>query len=186
MITPIQKPAPLRNGANTKCRSIGSLNKEAVTIFVHEKVLDGILDFSDADLQREIGGFLIGNLYQDDQNKSKLRYVEIEHFLPAVDVKSHSASLTFTHDTWSRANNEVHSRFSDKRIVGWHHTHPGLGVFLSAYDLFIHKNFFGSPWQIAMVVDPKQQEFAFFQWQDDDVKDCGFVYVPEALDRQVR
>lgn len=179
MIEPIVKPAPVRSGSNGKCRKIGNLNQEAVTIFIHEKVLDGILDFSDEDLQREIGGFLIGNLYEDDDRNTGLRYVEIEHFLPAVEVKSQSASLTFTHDTWSSANNEVNSRFSDKRIVGWHHTHPGLGVFLSAYDLFIHRNFFGSDWQIAMVVDPKQQEFAFFQWQNQEVHDCGFVYVPD-------
>ncbi|MEE2639170.1 MAG: hypothetical protein VX768_00970 [Planctomycetota bacterium] len=180
MIQPIFKPVPLRNRGSEKCRPIGTLDQDAVTIFVHEKVLDGILDFSDEDLQKEIGGFLIGNLYLDGDGEKEFQYVEIEHFLPALEVKSRSASLTFTHETWSMANQEVNSRFSGQRIVGWHHTHPGLGVFLSAYDLFIHKNFFGSSWQVAMVVDPKRQEFAFFQWQQDQVNDCGFVYVPQA------
>lgn len=179
MIEPIAKPAPIKQSINGKCQRIGRIEKNAVTIFIRDCVLDAILDFSDEDLQREIGGFLIGNLYVDKDSGKDFRYVEVEHFLPAVDVKSHSASLTFTHDTWSQANNEVASRFSDKRIIGWHHTHPGLGVFLSAYDLFIHRNFFGCDWQIAMVVDPNQREFAFFQWQEGDVHDCGFVYVPD-------
>ena len=180
MIEPILKPAPLPNGTNGKCRRIGNVKQEAVTIFVHEKVLEEILDFSHEDLQREIGGFLIGNLYQNSSKSNDLTYVEIENFLPAVHAVSQSASLTFTHETWSKANSAVHNRFSDQRIVGWHHTHPGLGVFLSAYDRFIHRNFFGQDWQIAMVVDPRQQEFGFYQWQEDEVCDCGFIYVPDS------
>lgn len=179
MIEPILKPAPLLNrskGANEKCRRIGEISQEAVTLFVHEKVLEEILDFSHEDLQRETGGFLIGNLYQNDGFK----YVELESFLPAVHAVSHSASLKFTHETWSQANSEVQSRFFGKRIVGWHHTHPGLGVFLSAYDRFIHRNFFGQNWQFALVVDPCQQEFGFYQWQGDAVRDCGFIYVPDS------
>lgn len=180
MIRPITKPAPLNGTSEGKCRRVGQLSKDSVTLFVHEKTLEEILDYSDQDLQRETGGFLLGNLYENDDRNNEWNYVEVENFLPAVSVVSHSASLTFTHETWSQANNEVNSRFPDLRIVGWHHTHPGLGVFLSAYDRFIHRNFFGESWQMAMVVDPCQQEFAFFQWQNDHVLDCGFIYVPDS------
>jgi proteasome lid subunit RPN8/RPN11 len=62
-------------------------------------------------------------------------------------------------------------------VVGWHHTHPGFGVFLSGYDLFIHQHFFREPWQIALVIDPQRQELGFFQWRGDRVSDCGFVCV---------
>jgi len=40
------------------------------------------------------------------------------------------------------------------RIVGWYHSHPGFGVEFSEMDVFIQKNFFPSPTQIALVTDP--------------------------------
>ena len=64
-------------------------------------------------------------------------------------------------------------------LLGWQHTHPGLGVFLSEQDLFIHRNFFAEAWQIALVVDPRRQDFAFFHWRQGQVRDCGFVCVAD-------
>ena len=43
---------------------------------------------------------------------------------------------------------------SEERIVGWYHTHPGFGIFLSGMDLFIQDHFFNLPWQVAFVYDP--------------------------------
>ena len=171
MIQPIPKPAPARNGASSGS-ALGEIFDDALPIFVHENVLEEILDFSEQDVSRERGGFLVGGLHEDGRI-----YVEVRHFLPAADTRSRAASLTFTHETWSQLNKDVETRFSDEVVVGWHHTHPNFGIFLSAYDLFIHRNFFNQPWQIAMVVDPQRQELGFFQWRQGKVSDCGFVCV---------
>lgn len=176
MIDPILKPAPT-SASSQQVRAVGKFEQDATGIFIYEDVLEEILDFSESDLQRETGGFLIGNFYRDPNHQYEFQYIEIEHFLPATAVRSNSASLTFTHDTWSAVNQEVNLRHSDQRILGWQHTHPGLGVFLSAYDLFIHRNFFASPWQVAMVVDPCQHEFGFFQWHQDRVRNCAFACI---------
>jgi proteasome lid subunit RPN8/RPN11 len=154
------------------CHRVGQLNEQTIPLFVQAAVLDEILDFSHSNLQQEIGGFLIGGFYRDERE-----FVEVEHFVPAQRTASGSARLVFTHETWVETSRQIQSRFPGKQIVGWHHTHPGLGVFLSAYDLFIHRHFFGSPWQAAMVVDPKRSEFALFQWAGDEVRDCGFVCI---------
>lgn len=180
MIEPILKTAPGLHPGQPNCSRIGKLSREAVKLFVHQQVLDQILDYSEQNLQQEIGGFLIGNLFEEKGWDGELRYVEIQDFLPAATGVSHAASLKFNHRTWSHANREVQARFPGQRIVGWHHTHPDLGVFLSAYDRFIHQNFFDQDWQIAMVVDPCQQEFAFYQWQRDELTDCGFIFVPDS------
>jgi len=171
MLRPIPKPAPITGGAHTG-KSIGTIHRDAVRIFVHEKVLEQILDYSERDRLRELGGFLIGGLHEDHGP-----YVEVRHFLPAVDAKSRSASLTFTHDTWSAMTRQVDRRYPGEAVVGWQHTHPDLGVFLSRYDLFIHRHFFSPAWQIAMVVDPCRQELGFFQWHGDEITDCGFFCV---------
>lgn len=146
------------------------MHPESPAILIHEAVLEAVLDYSEQDCSREIGGFLLGGRYVDERE-----YVEIRHFLPASEARSRAASLTFTHETWSRMTRAVDEQFPGELVLGWHHTHPNFGVFLSAYDLFIHRHFFDQPWQIALVVDPQRQEFGFFQWRNGAVVDCGFV-----------
>jgi hypothetical protein len=55
--------------------------------------------------------------------------------------------------------------YPDKRILGWYHTHPGFGIFLSDMDVFIQENFFPEPWQAAFVYDPKAKEEGIFLWK---------------------
>jgi proteasome lid subunit RPN8/RPN11 len=150
--------------------AVGTLHDDAYTILIADVVLDEILEYSERDLYREVGGFLIGR-----GDTTPRPHVEICHFLPAVQAQSRIASLMFTHDTWAAMTRDVERKFPDEAVLGWHHTHPGFGVFLSAYDMFIHRNFFREPWQIALVVDPRRQELGFFQWSEDQVVDCGFV-----------
>jgi proteasome lid subunit RPN8/RPN11 len=149
---------------------IGTIHEDAYTILISQSVLDEILGYSERDLQHESGGFLIGG-----GDTIRRRFVEVRHFLPAVQARSRIASLVFTHDTWAAMTRDVSRRFPGQSVLGWHHTHPGFGVFLSAYDQFVHRNFFSEPWQIALVVDPRRQELGFFQWRRGDVVDCGFV-----------
>ncbi|MCA1557569.1 MAG: hypothetical protein LC731_03400, partial [Acidobacteria bacterium] len=56
------------------------------------------------------------------------------------------------------------------RIVGWYHTHPRFGIFLSEMDVFIQKNFFSEPWQTAFVLDPVQRTEGFFIWSHGEPK----------------
>ncbi|MDP7303712.1 MAG: Mov34/MPN/PAD-1 family protein, partial [Pirellulaceae bacterium] len=121
MIQPIPKPAPARSGTSTGS-ALGEIFDDALPIFVHESVLEEILEFSERDVSRERGGFLVGGLHEDGRT-----YVEVRNFLPAADTRSRAASLTFTHETWSRLNKEVEMRFSDEVVVGWQHTHPDFG-----------------------------------------------------------
>jgi len=153
---------------------IGQIRDGVFPILIRETVLEEILDYSEQDIDRELGGFLTGAVYGGQQ-----QHVEVKHFLPAVDAHSKAASLTFTHETWAAMTREVGECHPDDVIVGWQHTHPGFGIFLSGYDLFIHRHFFNEPWQIALVVDPRESEFGFFQWLGSQIIDCGFVCVKQ-------
>jgi len=106
-------------------------------------------------------------------------HLEIRRFLPATGVRRDFTSVTFTHETWSNLTREVDTSFPGEKVVGWQHTHPGFGIFLSSYDLFIHRHFFSAPWQVALVVDPRRQEFGFFQWRGNEIVDCGFICVED-------
>lgn len=172
MLQPSHKPLP--EVESRRCRAVGTVYADTIPIFIHQKVMDEIIDYSESDSQREIGGFLIGGIHED-----RRVYCEIRRFLPAVETESGVASLVFTHESWAAVHRKIEEEYPDDRIVGWHHTHPGLGIFLSGYDLFIHKHYFSQPWEVALVVDPQRNEFGFFQWRGDEVVTCGFVCVLE-------
>lgn len=150
-------------------KALGMLHADAPKIMIYESVLDEVLAYSDAEQQRERGGFLLG---QVDEEAGR---VVVTGFVPAEHTREQAAHLTFTHDTWAHLRREVVARYAGSRVLGWHHTHPGLGVFLSEYDRFIHRHFFDAAWQLAMVVDPRRGEFAFFQWLGGEIVDCGFI-----------
>lgn len=97
------------------------------------------------------------------------------------------AHVTFTQDTWEHIYAVKDREYPEKRIVGWYHSHPGFGIFLSQQDLFIHENFFSSPAQVAWVYDPHSEEEGCFGWVDGKVKRLREVRVVEveALDAPV-
>jgi len=62
--------------------------------------------------------------------------------IPGLNAAQAGTYVTFTQDTWEHIYKIKDKEFPDERIVGWYHSHPGFGVFLSDHDTFIHKNFF--------------------------------------------
>lgn len=78
----------------------------------------------------------------------------------------------------------VHVRFDAERIeelcesldlchfryvlVGWYHSHPGYGCFLSDTDLSTQERMFSEPEHCALVVDPVHREMAAFRLQRGD------------------
>ncbi len=79
------------------------------------------------------------------------------------------AHVTFTQEAWSRIHDGKDKYYPDSDIVGWYHSHPGFGVFLSDQDVFIHENFFSSPGSIAWVYDPHSDEEGCFSWGEGRV-----------------
>ena len=56
----------------------------------------------------------------------------------------------------------------DGRIVGWYHSHPGYGIFMSETDLSTHGKLLQfSPFVIALVVDPEINEFGVWALESE-------------------
>ena len=105
--------------------------------------MDQILEVSDRNRDVEVGGFLLGSVCSDPRHQQS--FIAVEDYVQAMQVDSKHHSLTFTHESWSRLHTELETRHPQHQVVGWHHTHPGFGIFLSRQDEFIHKNFFEQP-----------------------------------------
>lgn len=101
-------------------------------------------------ISTEVCGVLIGDLCEDEHGE----FVHIQHIIAGASARESSAHVTFTQETWNQIHGELDKKYPDSRIVGWYHSHPGFGVTFSDMDLFIQKNFFSSPTQCALVIDP--------------------------------
>lgn len=121
-------------------------------------VRDEIYDHVFADLDHEVGGFLVGALEPDGRLGITAAY-------PATAADGSTASLTFTQQAWADIHGELERFHPDEQIVGWYHSHPGFGIFLSEHDLFIHRNFFSNLRQVAYVIDPHAGREGLFGWR---------------------
>ncbi len=118
--------------------------------------------FENAD--REVGGVLIGRMAADGGLPL------LTGAIPALSADERRATLTFTQEAWAHVHRVLESEFpAEEQIVGWYHSHPGFGIFLSGHDLFIHENFFSAPSQIAVVVDPHAQLEGVFAWREGEL-----------------
>ncbi|MEW5827570.1 MAG: hypothetical protein AB1846_01675 [Chloroflexota bacterium] len=123
-----------------------------VSVYMSQVAFSRIGVHAASDPDFEVGGILIGHWCAHEDGIGQ--YVSIEQMLPARYTRQGSAYLTFTQDTLVDVLNRIESQYPDKRIVGWYHTHPRMGLFLSRYDTWLHNSFFPEPWQVALVVEP--------------------------------
>jgi proteasome lid subunit RPN8/RPN11 len=124
---------------------------------------------------REVGGVLVGDVCRDEGGP----YVRVDATIDALHAEEQGTELTFTHATWDHIHKEMDTRHQGKRIVGWYHTHPGFGIFLSDRDAFIHQSFFNLPYQVALVYDPKSREHGVFVWRDNEPRRARRHWVGE-------
>lgn len=105
---------------------------------------------SEADI--EVGGFLVGDWCADVGTGKP--FIVVESSLPARFTRQGASYLTFTQDSLVDFRAVMDDQYPDKQIIGWYHTHPRMGVFLSHYDTWLHQHFFPEPWQVALVIEP--------------------------------
>lgn len=140
-----------------------ALRAHAIRIRVWEGALNKAREHARHHRQ-EVGGICVGTVGRG--SKSGRWIVEVTDTFVAEHTFNQGASITFTVDTWSAANRVMDRDYAGGRehMVGWYHTHPGFGVFMSSYDRFVHENFFTQPWHVALVIDPIRKREGFFVW----------------------
>ncbi|MFM1951215.1 MAG: hypothetical protein RJA33_9 [Actinomycetota bacterium] len=100
----------------------------------------------------EVGGFLVGHI--EGATARVTAVVRAKHSV------GKSTQLTFTHDTWNALHSEMNEL--DGTLIGWYHSHPNFGVFLSEHDQFIQQNFFKQEGNITIVIDPVRGRRGWF------------------------
>jgi proteasome lid subunit RPN8/RPN11 len=139
--------------------------KKLLVVYIVQNALERIREYAASDTSYELGGVLVGRIAR----ASRRWFVEIHDFVPARKGVSRRASFEFTNEAQAQIHDDLTAQFPDKKIVGWFHTHPGYGIFLSSADQFIDEHYFNDKHHIAMVLDPTK----------DDVDAGVFVWTPE-------
>lgn len=137
---------------------VGSYGPAFADILVDFAVLQEVWRHCRSTLSREVAGLLLGGVWQD----SGAPYLHVTQAMDARFTHERLSRVTFTHHTWQDLARRMDALGTEEVMVGWYHTHPGYSVFMSAYDQFIHRNFFG-PDGVALVVDPLAGDWGFFQ-----------------------
>lgn len=130
-------------------------------VFFEQEVHAAISSHAAEDTSIEICGVVVGNWHKDSDGP----FARITNFIRCDDAASKNTEVTFTHQSWSQINAEMDTKYADKRIIGWYHSHPNFGIFLSDRDMFIQEHFFSGAGQIAYVVDPVRKQEGVFEWR---------------------
>lgn len=133
------------------------------------EVLQQIRQHARTSMEAEICGVLIGSAADG--------ITRITARIPGEGASQGGAHVTFTQDAWEHIYKIKDAEYPSDSIVGWYHSHPGFGIFLSEYDLFIHENFFNAAHQVAWVFDPHSDEEGCFGWIDKKIEPLSEVAV---------
>jgi proteasome lid subunit RPN8/RPN11 len=146
----------------------------AVPVFITPHAFVRCCAHAGSDLDNEVGGWLVGKWRSDRQTGA--HFITVEHVLPARHTRFGSAFLTFTQDSQVWLYNQLQEYYPTKDLVGWYHTHPKMGVFLSEYDTWLHYNFFPETYQVALVIEPHSVTGGFFVRNTDGELDAHRYY----------
>ncbi len=149
--------------------------EEAFETYILKETLEEIIeDFKKyAEKDSERIGFLCGKIKKWNDKK----YVVIEDYITAEN-DSNAVKASFSRPAF----NKLSKKLKNKLIVGWAHSHPGYGSFLSQTDVNTHKDLFTEDYHVALVIDPLKKEensveTRFFKTTEDNYSEVDYAVI---------
>lgn len=162
--------------------TFGEIETDDVKVYIKQDVYKALEKLAVSDTSKELGSIILGE-YCQEHGKT---HVVISEYIEAKYTDASASTLTFTHETWDYIHSEHEKCYPDKKIIGWQHTHPNYGIFLSNYDMFIQENFFNLPFQVAYVIDPIQNLRGFFQWKNGRIEKLKGYYIYDDVGKPIK
>lgn len=136
----------------------GAPRSEALSLVIDPDAHRALDAHCGANPRNEVCGVLVG--FTGEENGR--RWTRVVAIIEGKHAREEQMSVTFTHETWDAVHEALSRRTDKARVVGWYHTHPDFGIFYSAPDVFVHRNFFNLEGQVGIVVDPVREERGVF------------------------
>ncbi|MFX0018884.1 MAG: Mov34/MPN/PAD-1 family protein [Promethearchaeota archaeon] len=141
-----------------------TINKDYVfPVYIYENVLNGIKDLC-KNYENEIFGYLIGLICKW---KEQIYIIIEDKIFIEETFYSHKVSFAQIEGTAGKYDKEFQKLKKNNKnknlwVVGWWHSHPNLGCFLSPTDLKTQQHFFPENFQVALVIDPIKDTYDFY------------------------
>lgn len=146
-------------------------------VYITKNSMDKIIEHCKAcaDQTLEVMGFLIGDVYK----WKNLSFTLVKNVV-TTDLEATNISVKFDRDGFEGMFEKLENLRYDYVIVGWYHSHPGLGCFLSSKDIETQKRMFNKPFHTALVLDPIKGETKAYKLKDEGYEERKFaVYWPD-------
>lgn len=111
----------------------------------------------------ERGGLLIGEPLLNAATDTQPALVHVRAAIAGIDDEATSTSLRLHTGVWDAARAALRP---GECVVGWFHSHPGIGAFFSGTDRHTQAGFFHHPFSLGWVIDPQHREQAWFVGPD--------------------
>lgn len=164
---------------------VHSPEQSDLPIYVDIDVMRDMESHALTDTSVELGGVMLGGQYEDEDGQP---FVLVTDSLRAEHYEATKGSFKFTHETWQQISRQRDEFPEEIQMVGWYHTHPDWGVFLSGMDMFICENFFNRPLDLALVIDPCRGDRGWFQWRPGSTRETrrtgGFFLIGSRFRQQ--
>jgi proteasome lid subunit RPN8/RPN11 len=130
-----------------------------------------VVDHLSHNTTREHGGLLLG--FEVDTGALQPTVV-VAHSLPANHTEGSPTRLEIKENSWAEWDriSDHYARRDGLRRVGWYHSHPGIRIFLSRWDLDVCRAFDRST-HVALVVDPVGNQGGFFVRGEEGFRSDG-------------
>ena len=138
--------------------SFPASRREDFRVYFDADAHDAIRRHVREDLSVEVGGVWVGQWRRDADGP----FVLISRSIRCDSSDPRAAEMTFTHDAWAKIHREMDTLDPELRIVGWYHSHPGFGCFMSETDVRTQDGIFGGGTGFAIVIDPVRMEIKAF------------------------
>jgi proteasome lid subunit RPN8/RPN11 len=151
-------------------------------MYLTKECVDAIIAHCRAHIESrlEVMGFLVGDVFSWEKGS----YTLVKDVV-STDLEATGISVRFDSEGFEGLFSRLDSLDYDYVVVGWYHSHPGLGCFMSPTDMATQKRMFNSPFHSALVVDPIRHEIMAYRLKEDGYIRRRFaVYAGSQADRE--
>ena len=131
-------------------------------IYIYKDTIEGAINHCVSHGNLEAIGLLLGRRY----HYSGREWVLIVDHIETKSKSSHT-SVEFDKEAFSHIGRVLRSETHQKDfLVGWYHSHPNFGCWLSSTDIETQTTYFYEEYHCALVIDPIRRYLKFFKLLD--------------------
>jgi proteasome lid subunit RPN8/RPN11 len=117
-------------------------------VFFQQEAVIALQEHLKGSPTQAIFGFLIGDVYRDPE--TGVLYTVIDKTLKLSQAIYGDKTEVVVSRLWDRMQEQL--KKAAGTLLGWYHSHPGQGGYLTTHDVETHEKFFTDPWQVAILV----------------------------------